>query len=406
MRCAHLSIAIVSMAMLLVACQAADAPDIRSRTAALKPDYPSATYDQALAYNVGRQYGFQPTFIVIHVAQGYYLGTISWFKDPQSGVSSHYVVSKNGDVTQMVEEKDEAIHIGSNVNVLSVGIEHEGFVADPATWFTDSMYQGSAALVKNIAQRWGIPLDRCHILGHDEIPDPTNPCTYGGAEHHTDPGSGWDWNKYMGYIGGSATKCSWNCSSTVGSLVGYVRKGSLLPTAAPVAGAKVSIASGSTTTDAKGFYRFDNLSINYYFSITVTAPGYKTATQNQAVVIPVDHYSNFAMATAPLPDGGPPPPPPPQDQGSPPPPGDGSPPPPPPGDTPVVVGDGGPPPAGDGPTSGSDGSYVPPAGDGQGGGGGGCSFASRAGRPGGPAGLALLLLFALVCRRGRRGNRS
>lgn len=297
------SFSIAVLLMVLMGCTADDRLGIHR--SALTPDYPQATWDAAYSgnYSVGRQKGFQPSFVIIHVAEGYYNGTISWFKDPQSGVSTHYVVSTNGDVTQMVQETDTAFQVGHGISVVAIGIEHEGFVADPTKWFTDAMYTGSAKLVKNIAERWGIPLDRCHILGHNEVPDPSNPCTYGGSEHHTDPGSGWDWAKYMSKMGSSNAACNWNCNSTVGSLVGVVRSGGLLPSNPVVSGAKVSIGSKSTTTDSKGFYRFDNLNLDYYFPTTVTAAGYKSATQNQAVVVPVDHYNNFALAP-----GGPPPP--------------------------------------------------------------------------------------------------
>lgn len=285
---------------------------MQARRSSLKPDYAKATYDQALAYDVGRCTSgppvacFQPSFVIVHVAEGYYTGTISWFKNAQSGVSSHYVVSSTtGAVTQMVEEKDTAYHVGAAIGSTSVGIEHEGFVASPAKWFTDVMYKGSADLVKDIADRWGFPADRCHVLGHDEVPDPKSPCTFGGAEHHTDPGTGWDWTKYMGYMGASGTKCAWDCKSTTGSIVGFVRSGSLLPTAPAVVGATVTSGSKTTTTDSKGFYRFDGLSLGYYYTIKVTAAGFQSATQYQAVVIPLDNYSSFALTPGgPSPDAG------------------------------------------------------------------------------------------------------
>ncbi|WP_433238091.1 N-acetylmuramoyl-L-alanine amidase [Streptosporangium sp. CA-135522] len=130
--------------------------------------------------------------IVIHVTQGSYAGTISWFQNPAAQVSAHYVVrSSDGDITQMVREKDRAWHAGS-YNRRSVGIEHEGYV-DNASWFTDSMYRASAALTRSIADRYGIPKDRTHIVGHVEVP----------GSDHTDPGRYWDWSRYMQYVGGS-----------------------------------------------------------------------------------------------------------------------------------------------------------------------------------------------------------
>ncbi len=95
-------------------------------------------------------------------------GAISWFQNRQSQVSAHYVIrSSDGQITQMVEENDTAWH-GRNWNGRSIGIEHEGWVDQPR-WFTDAMYRSSAALTREICQRWGVPMDRRHILGHVEL---------------------------------------------------------------------------------------------------------------------------------------------------------------------------------------------------------------------------------------------
>ncbi|MGV9328874.1 N-acetylmuramoyl-L-alanine amidase [Streptosporangium sandarakinum] len=173
------------------------ARDLDRTFAAAAVDYPSAHWAPASTSNYAvsdRPNSDVIDRIVIHVAQGSYAGTISWFQNPAAQVSAHYVVrSSDGDITQMVREKDRAWHAG-DYNRRSVGIEHEGYV-DNATWFTDSMYRASAALTRSIADRYGIPKDRTHIVGHVEVP---------GASH-TDPGGYWDWNRYMQYVGGSGS---------------------------------------------------------------------------------------------------------------------------------------------------------------------------------------------------------
>ncbi|MEV5894399.1 N-acetylmuramoyl-L-alanine amidase [Nonomuraea fuscirosea] len=169
-------------------------------TLAAAVDYPQATWVAANSANYAvssRPSSDKIDRIVIHVAQGSYAGTISWFQNPSAKVSSHYVVrSSDGAVTQMVREKDRAFHAG-DYNRRSVGIEHEGFVNN-ASWFTDAMYRSSAALTRNIADRYGIPKDRTHIVGHSQVP----------GTDHTDPGGNWNWNTYMQYVtggGGSPT---------------------------------------------------------------------------------------------------------------------------------------------------------------------------------------------------------
>ncbi|TCC34368.1 N-acetylmuramoyl-L-alanine amidase [Kribbella speibonae] len=154
-------------------------------------DYPGAIWNPASTsnYRVGRTAAI--TTIVIHVTQGSYAGTISWFKNPSAQVSAHYVVrSSDGEVTQMVAEKDTAWHVRTE-NPYTIGIEHEGFVDQPS-WFTDAMYRSSAALTRNIADRRGIPKDRAHIKGHSEMPN----------NDHTDPGPNWNWDYYMQLVNG------------------------------------------------------------------------------------------------------------------------------------------------------------------------------------------------------------
>ena len=154
-------------------------------------DYPGAIWNPACTcnYQAGRTQAI--TTIVIHVTQGSYAGTISWFKDPAAQVSAHYVVrSSDGQITQMVAEKDTAWHARS-ANPYSIGIEHEGFIDQPS-WFTDAMYRSSAALTANIADRRGIPKDRNHIKGHSEMP----------GNDHTDPGPNWNWDYYMQLVNG------------------------------------------------------------------------------------------------------------------------------------------------------------------------------------------------------------
>ncbi len=68
--------------------------------------------------------------VVLHATAGSLSGTLAWFANPASGVSAHYVVAKDGDVYQMVEEDKLAHHAGAseyqgrkNFNDFSIGIE-------------------------------------------------------------------------------------------------------------------------------------------------------------------------------------------------------------------------------------------------------------------------------------------
>jgi len=160
-------------------------------------DYPGAKWVAASSecYTLSnRPSSYSINYVVIHVAQGTYAGTISWFQNPDAKVSAHYVIrSSDGEITQMVRHKDIAWHAGNwDYNTRSIGIEHEGWVDQPS-YFTDQMYRSSANLTRYICDLYGIPKDRNHIIGHNEVPGAT----------HTDPGSYWDWNYYMQLVTGS-----------------------------------------------------------------------------------------------------------------------------------------------------------------------------------------------------------
>jgi N-acetylmuramoyl-L-alanine amidase len=125
------------------------------------------------------RHGFEPKAIVIHIIVGSLESAGLTFRDPRSSVSAHYGVGKSGRVHQFVEETDTAFHAGTvvrptwrlidpraNPNLYTVGIEHEG---QPQDAWPGDQYGASAALVREIAVRWRIPLDRDHIIMHREI---------------------------------------------------------------------------------------------------------------------------------------------------------------------------------------------------------------------------------------------
>ncbi|MEU6494034.1 N-acetylmuramoyl-L-alanine amidase [Streptomyces sp. NPDC046984] len=125
--------------------------------------------------------------VIIHVTQGGYRSAVRAFQDAGHGAAAHYIVRRDGGVTQMIRELDVAFHAGNRAyNERSVGIEHEGFVEN-ASSFTDAMYEASARLTAAICGRYGMAVDREHIIGHVEVP----------GTDHTDPGLHWDWGRYM-----------------------------------------------------------------------------------------------------------------------------------------------------------------------------------------------------------------
>ena len=146
----------------------ADYPHVSKHTPA-KPN----TY-----YSADRPFGEIPIdSIMIHDTESSYEGTVDAFTNPKATASVQYVVSGQNNssdpaVTQFVADKDWT-HSVNNwwFNETSIGIEHIGFAVAPVGYFTQHLYQRSADLVGWIAWKYRIPLDRAHILGHDNIPN-------------------------------------------------------------------------------------------------------------------------------------------------------------------------------------------------------------------------------------------
>ncbi|WP_079051780.1 N-acetylmuramoyl-L-alanine amidase [Streptomyces regalis] len=138
-------------------------------------------------------------YIVIHDTEGAWNGVLEMVQDPTYVSWQYSLRSTDGHIAQHVKAKDVAWHAGNwYVNAKSIGLEHEGFLARPDAWYTEAMYRSSARLVTYLAKKYGIPLDRQHILGHDNVPGSTT-STISGM--HTDPGPYWDWRHYFELLG-------------------------------------------------------------------------------------------------------------------------------------------------------------------------------------------------------------
>jgi N-acetyl-anhydromuramyl-L-alanine amidase AmpD len=60
------------------------------------------------------------------------------------------------------------------------------------------MYRSLARLTRYLADRYDIPLDREHIIGHDQVPGPTAVFQPG---MHWDPGRYFAWAHFMALVG-------------------------------------------------------------------------------------------------------------------------------------------------------------------------------------------------------------
>jgi N-acetyl-anhydromuramyl-L-alanine amidase AmpD len=130
------------------------------------------------------------------------------------GISTHYMIDRNGDIYQFVDENRVAFHAGkgslpefpmyqNKMNEYSIGIEllavgtrdemlsmisEESYDSiDPShIGYTDAQYRSLNLLLDDIFKRHpSVPRNRKHVVGHDEY----------ASGRKTDPGSLFDWSR-------------------------------------------------------------------------------------------------------------------------------------------------------------------------------------------------------------------
>ena len=117
-----------------------------------------------------RQVGTKIDKIVLHCTEGSLASALGEFQRTDARkVSAHYVIDRNGDIYQMVNDAECANHcMGANAG--SIGIEHVGSETDP---LTAPQAAASAALIRWLLQEHQIP--RTNIFGHDFTPGYSRP---------------------------------------------------------------------------------------------------------------------------------------------------------------------------------------------------------------------------------------
>lgn len=161
---------------------------------------------EAANYSRGRELPVE--VLVIHDMEGFYWQTQRHFAEPSTAASAHFSISGAGELVQHVPVGDTAWHAANwDLNSQSIGIEHEGFADQP---FPDALYRASAALTRYLSDRFHIPQDRLHLIGHYEVPDPHHPGWFGGAAHHSDPCDAWQGESPGVPTWHNNTACRWD----------------------------------------------------------------------------------------------------------------------------------------------------------------------------------------------------
>jgi N-acetyl-anhydromuramyl-L-alanine amidase AmpD len=167
-------------------------------------DYGPAVWDASP--NFSSRAGSPITHVIVHDTEGSFDGSVSWLKNPASQASAHYIFrSVDGFLKQLVREADKAWHVVC-WNPWTIGIEHEGYVNNPA-WFTPIMYQQSALLVRHLTNRYGISRNRLKIVGHNVWQSSVifPQLGWDNCNNHTDPGPFWNWDYYLSLIVSDST---------------------------------------------------------------------------------------------------------------------------------------------------------------------------------------------------------
>ena len=96
----------------------------------------------------------KPIAVINHIMQGYARTMIDWATNNSVQKSAHFIIDREGNITQTVSIYSPAWHAGrtakeswksfpgGNPNKYTVGIEHEGFSVDPGYGY-DYIYDGS-----------------------------------------------------------------------------------------------------------------------------------------------------------------------------------------------------------------------------------------------------------------------
>ena len=114
----------------------------------------------------------KPNFVVIHHTGGSSVeGALRTLTDPATGVSSHYLISRDGRILQLVDERARAWHAGESywagvddMNSVSIGIELDNDGREP---YSEPLIAALLALLADIRTRYDIPAS--NFVGHGDV---------------------------------------------------------------------------------------------------------------------------------------------------------------------------------------------------------------------------------------------
>ncbi len=127
-----------------------------------------------------------PTLVVVHyTAMASAEAARAWMCAAEAQVSAHYLIARNGDLWQLVDERDRAWHAGAgrwhtleDVNSASIGIEIDNPGDAP---FSEPAMASLERVLRDLLSRW--PISPVGVIGHSDL----------APGRKIDPGPRFDW---------------------------------------------------------------------------------------------------------------------------------------------------------------------------------------------------------------------
>ena len=155
----------------------------------------------------------KPIAVINHIMQGYARTMIDWATNNSVQKSAHFIIDREGNITQTVSIYSPAWHAGrtakeswksfpgGNPNKYTVGIEHEGFSVDPGYGYDyiydgswpEAMMDASAKVHKWILGELSLDANDQTVIGHFETD---------AVSRANDPGPQWSREDLLSRING------------------------------------------------------------------------------------------------------------------------------------------------------------------------------------------------------------
>jgi N-acetyl-anhydromuramyl-L-alanine amidase AmpD len=129
---------------------------------------------KGVAHHEPRRPGVAVDVLLLHATVGSAAASLSWFRNPASRVSIHYLVDKQGRVYSLTPESLTAWHAGraswqgrTNLNACSIGVELENR-NDGKDPYPQAQLDSLVDLARDLRTRWPIQ----HYLTHAQVAVP------------------------------------------------------------------------------------------------------------------------------------------------------------------------------------------------------------------------------------------